>query len=147
MPRTCRERTWLISARRALSTFPSRPASERRYMNIRRILFLGHRWLGIALCLFMALWFVSGIVMLYVGYPKLSSSERLRSLPALAGVSCCRSPAEAQAALPKDFGLRSLRLTSIAGKPFYIAGAGKQRFAAVDAENGRLVSAVDEPMA
>ncbi|WP_428828201.1 PepSY domain-containing protein [Azonexus sp. IMCC34842] len=116
-------------------------------MSIRRILFLGHRWLGIALCLFMALWFVSGIVMLYVGYPKLSSSERLHSLPALAGDSCCRSPAEAQSALPKDFGLRSLRLTSIAGKPFYIAGAGKQRFAAVDAEDGRLVSAVDEPMA
>lgn len=34
---------------------------------MKRHLYLWHRWLGIALCLFMALWFVSGIVMLYVG--------------------------------------------------------------------------------
>ncbi|MFG6446631.1 hypothetical protein ACG0Z6_00090 [Roseateles sp. BYS180W] len=41
------------------------------------------RWLGIALCLVMALWFVSGMVMLYVGYPRLTPQEQLQALPAL----------------------------------------------------------------
>ena len=52
-------------------------------MALKRQLYLWHRWLGIGLCLLMALWFVSGVVMLYVGYPKLTSSERLGHLPAL----------------------------------------------------------------
>ncbi|PKO91401.1 MAG: sodium:proline symporter [Betaproteobacteria bacterium HGW-Betaproteobacteria-10] len=114
---------------------------------MRRLLFLLHRWLGISLCLFMALWFISGVVMLYVGYPKLSTAERLQSLPPLVGELCCRSPAEAIAALPDDFALRALRLTSIAGKPYYIAAAHKNRFAAVDAENGQILSPVDNTMA
>ena len=50
-------------------------------MAIKRYLYLWHRWLGIALCLFMALWFVSGVVMLYVGYPKLTPAEHLAHLP------------------------------------------------------------------
>lgn len=116
-------------------------------MNLRRILFLGHRWLGIGLCLFMALWFVSGIVMLYVGYPKLSVSERLASLPALAGEACCRSSADVLAALPADFGLRSLRLTSLAGKPYFIAQGSKSRHAAIDAETGEVVQHVEEAAA
>ncbi|WP_246884322.1 PepSY domain-containing protein, partial [Pseudomonas protegens] len=33
---------------------------------MKRYLYLWHRWLGIVACLFMALWFISGVVMLYV---------------------------------------------------------------------------------
>ena len=39
---------------------------------MKRLLFLIHRWAGVVLCLFMAMWFVSGVVMMYVGYPKLT---------------------------------------------------------------------------
>ncbi|HWV10993.1 MAG TPA: PepSY domain-containing protein, partial [Pseudomonas sp.] len=55
---------------------------------MKRYLYLWHRWLGIGLCLVMALWFVSGVVMLYVGYPKLTPGERLRHLPELPA-DCC----------------------------------------------------------
>jgi len=34
---------------------------------MKRYLYLWHRWLGIVLCLFMAMWFISGVVMMYVG--------------------------------------------------------------------------------
>ena len=44
---------------------------------MKRYLYLTHRWLGITLCLFMAMWFFSGLVMMYVGYPKLTPAERL----------------------------------------------------------------------
>jgi len=52
------------------------PASEAT-RTARRWLFLTHRWIGIASCLLFAMWFVSGLVMIYVPYPSLSSAERL----------------------------------------------------------------------
>ena len=41
---------------------------------MKRWLFLVHRWLGIGICLLFAMWFVSGMVMMYVGYPKLTEA-------------------------------------------------------------------------
>lgn len=51
----------------------------------KRWLYLVHRWLGVLLCSVFALWFISGIVMMYVGYPKLTPAERLEHLPPLRG--------------------------------------------------------------
>ncbi len=44
----------------------------------KRLVFLVHRWTGVAACVLMALWVLSGIVMLFVGYPKLQPAERRR---------------------------------------------------------------------
>lgn len=43
----------------------------------KRWLYLTHRWVGIVTCLLLAMWFGSGLVMLYVPYPSLSSAQRL----------------------------------------------------------------------
>ena len=40
-----------------------------------RLAFLVHRWAGIVACLFFAMWFASGLVMLYVPYPALSPAQ------------------------------------------------------------------------
>lgn len=48
-----------------------------------RYLHLMHRWLGIGLGLFVLLWFLSGLVMLFVGYPQLTQDERLSRLDSL----------------------------------------------------------------
>jgi len=48
---------------------------------LKRWLYLTHRWVGIASCLLFVLWFVSGLVMLYVPFPSLSAEERLQGLP------------------------------------------------------------------
>ena len=45
--------------------------------HIKRWILLGHRWLGIGTCLRFFLWFLSGMVMMYVGHPKLTRQERL----------------------------------------------------------------------
>ncbi|MDQ6216859.1 PepSY domain-containing protein, partial [Achromobacter insolitus] len=64
------------------------PSSSRRRdgpplpARAKRWLYLIHRWAGIVLCLFFAMWFISGVVMMYVGYPKLTPQERLAHLPA-----------------------------------------------------------------
>ncbi|MGI4876805.1 MAG: PepSY domain-containing protein [Janthinobacterium lividum] len=46
----------------------------------KRWLYLTHRWLGIVTCLFFAVWFVSGLVMIYVPFPSLTRAERLTGL-------------------------------------------------------------------
>lgn len=114
---------------------------------IKRTLFLSHRWLGILLCLFMALWFFSGVVMMYVGYPKLTQAEHLQRLPGLAGDGCCIGAPAALAALPPGNPAKELRLTTTGSGPIYIATLGKNRFAAVDARSGAILPAVDEALA
>ncbi|KQQ36298.1 peptidase [Duganella sp. Leaf126] len=102
---------------------------------MRRILYLIHRWTGIAMCALMALWFVSGMVMLFVGYPKLTPAERLASLPPLAA-GCCIEPAQALARSPDPAQVTAVILTSIGGRPHYqLVGQGG-RSLQVDAATG-----------
>ena len=61
---------------------PSFPSS------ITRLLFLVHRYLGIGIGLLMAVWCLSGIVMMYVDYPDFPESERIGGLPALDWNAC-----------------------------------------------------------
>jgi uncharacterized iron-regulated membrane protein len=52
-------------------------------LRIKRTLFLVHRWFGVAMCLLFALWFATGIIMMYVEYPELTEEERLAALAPL----------------------------------------------------------------
>lgn len=61
---------------------------------MKRYLYLMHRWLGIALGLFVLAWVVSGVVMLFVGYPKLTPAEHLARLAPL-DAGCCIAPGAA----------------------------------------------------
>jgi len=45
-----------------------------------RALILVHRWLGVAFCLFFAMWFATGIVMHFVPFPELTETERMAGL-------------------------------------------------------------------
>lgn len=61
-----------------MSAIPSprrRPAPVPWSTRAKRWLYLTHRWAGIVLCLFFAMWFISGVVMMCVGYPKLTRSN------------------------------------------------------------------------
>ncbi|CAH0352861.1 PepSY domain-containing protein [Aquabacterium sp. CECT 9606] len=58
-------------------------ALRRAWRPCRRALYLTHRWLGIVGCLLFAMWFASGLVMMYVGFPALTQAERLGGLPPL----------------------------------------------------------------
>lgn len=118
---------------------------------MKRWLYLAHRWLGIALVAVMGLWFLSGLVMLYVGYPKLSLDEQLAGLPPLPATGCCvpLDQALAAAGLPASAAPTTpWRLTSVAGVPRYVFGPGAGRGAdrgplrAVDAQTGRPVAVV-----
>lgn len=47
---------------------------------LKRWLYIVHRWLGIGSCVLFAMWFLSGLVMIYVPFPSLTKSERLAGL-------------------------------------------------------------------
>jgi uncharacterized iron-regulated membrane protein len=49
----------------------------------KRWLYIGHRWIGIASCLLFAIWFLSGLVMVYVPYPSLTALERVQGQDAI----------------------------------------------------------------
>lgn len=69
----------LAAARKA----PATGRTARSGPRVPRWLALLHRWLGIGMCLFFAMWFTSGIVMMFVPYPSLDPAARYRGVPAL----------------------------------------------------------------
>ena len=56
-----------------------------------RILLIFHRYTAVTVGLLMALWCLSGFVMLYQQYPELTDAERLRGLSPLQLQGCCRA--------------------------------------------------------
>ena len=93
----------------------------------KRWLFLVHRWLGIVVCAFFAMWFVSGVVMMYVGYPKLTPEERLQHLPPLQLERLSLGPREALDAAGIQGPLQDLRLASASGgRAVYLATPARE---------------------
>jgi uncharacterized iron-regulated membrane protein len=55
-----------------------------------RVMVVTHRYLGVVIGLLMLMWFVSGIVMMYVPYPRISEAERLGIASPISWQACCR---------------------------------------------------------
>jgi uncharacterized iron-regulated membrane protein len=85
----------------------------------RRWLYVIHRWIGIATCLLFAMWFASGIVMMYVAFPQLTDGERLMALPAIAWDRVLVTPDRAMAVAGVTSYPRDLRLVMLDDTPVY----------------------------
>ncbi len=88
----------------------------------KRWTYLLHRWLGIGGCLLMLLWFVSGMVMLFIGYPKLTPGERLAALPVLEGARVLQGLPVLPDAVQAE--PESVALTTLRGEPAYVVRSG-----------------------
>jgi uncharacterized iron-regulated membrane protein len=115
----------------------------------KRWLYLVHRWLGIAVCLFFVLWFISGMVMMYVGYPKLTEAERLRHLPALDPAAALLAPEQALGRAGLQGPLKDLRLhRGSAGRASYLViPEGRRQPLAIDALSGQVLASVGQTQA
>jgi len=113
------------------------------WRKIRRWLYLIHRWMGIAGCLLIAMWFGSGLVMMYVGFPALTDAERLASLPPLDVRAVATTPDAAMAAAGLSSFPRSLRLEMAGSLPVYRMVDGKGQPHTVAATDGRVIERVD----
>ena len=77
-----------------------------------------HLYLGLALCLFFAAWFVSGIAMMYYTTPILQPRERHATEAALPWGALKLEPAEAaKKAGWKDEPLKEARIAGLLGRP------------------------------
>ncbi|WP_295546552.1 PepSY-associated TM helix domain-containing protein [Stenotrophomonas sp. SMYL89] len=88
----------------------------------KRWTYLVHRWLGIGGCLLMLLWFVSGMVMLFIGYPKLTPGERLAALPVLGDAGDWRGLSALPDAVQAE--PEAVALTTVGGEAAYVVRSG-----------------------
>lgn len=108
----------------------------------RRWLFVIHRWIGIATCLFFTMWFVSGIVMMYVAFPQLTDRERLSALPDIAWDRVGIAPDRAMAIAGVDHYPSDLRLLMLDDTPVYRLLDWDGRRSTVAAMDGHLIEGV-----
>jgi len=116
-------------------------------MKLKPALFLFHRWLGIGMCLLFALWFASGIVMMYVEYPELTEEERLENLSLLNTTEVLLDPFQASKSISADSVFTDVKLTSILARPAYqfVSVSGTLYF--VFADTGERIAGIDETSA
>jgi hypothetical protein len=79
-----------------------------------RTLVVFHRYLGIAVGILMLVWFASGIVMMYVGFPRLTEQERLSALAPIPWQACCRV---ADGLIPDDQQFYRVQIENLLGVP------------------------------
>ncbi len=104
-----------------------------------KFILLLHRYLGMAVGLVMTLWCLSGFVMLYKGYPKVTQEQRLAGLEPL-DLSQRMDPTRLDLGLAR---LESFRIEMLAGRPVLRAtqdGGDQLR----DLASGAAVSAIPD---
>jgi hypothetical protein len=90
----------------------------RKALDWRKVLIYTHRWLGIALTVLFVIWFVSGVIFVYVGMPTLPAEERLLRMEPLDVSTIAVSPAEAASKAGLTLPSR-VRIAMHAGRPVY----------------------------
>ena len=114
-----------------------------------RALFLLHRYLGIAVGALMAMWCVSGVVMMYVSYPSLDENTRLRHLEPIEWSNCCKISTETldeMAGLRGPDSVSGLQIESLAGRAvMHLRTSRKARM--IDLASGTLIDRVSPEQA
>ena len=106
---------------------------------MKRSLYLWHRYLGIGLSLLFALWFVSGVVMLYARFPILTPEDRFPLLSQFQPNQFVLTPQEALDRAAIEGNPRRVRLGVLLDRPtYYILPAGKP-WVGVYADNGEAL--------
>jgi hypothetical protein len=87
-----------------------------------RALIVVHRWIGVVLCTLFALWYASGIGMMYWGMPSVTVRDRLARAPAIDPSRVVLSPREAVEKTGESRPPAQVRLTTFDGRPAYHVG-------------------------
>jgi hypothetical protein len=109
----------------------------RAAIEFRRYAILCHRWMGVALCVLFAAWFVSGIVLMYCEYPVVRARDRLARAEPLDAAGIRLSPQQAYSRLDAVEPPTEVRLALFDGRPAYRFLFGRDSLL-VYADNGQL---------
>jgi len=109
-----------------------------------RLLLLIHRYLGIAFGVIVALWCLSGFVMMYVQYPDLNEREYLAGLQEIDSSACCITNEDV---LEQLAGVNELSVEMLAGHPVLRARFGRDPGLLVNLSTGSWFSTIDQETA
>lgn len=113
----------------------------------KRVLYLTHRWVGIGLCLLFAMWFLTGIVMMYVPFPNLDPAERYAGLKPIDGEQVKVDPGVALAASGVESAPQRMRMTTVLGRPAYHVLQESNGWITVFADTGERLQSVNAAQA
>lgn len=111
---------------------------------LRRVVIYTHRWCGIALGTLFVCWFVSGVVLMYVGMPRLAPAKRLARQPAL-NFDAARLTPEV-ASQPVRGPVEALELSMVGGRPVY-RFTGRSSVTGIYADSGQPVGPITSTLA
>ncbi len=104
-----------------------------------RLLLLIHRYLGIALGVLMVMWCLSGVVMMYVTYPELPETSRLKGLEPIDWGRCCRLE---DGVLDDAEQIVRFQVEMLAGEPVLRVRLASGRRRLIDLADGRAPESV-----
>lgn len=125
-----------------MSTIARDVPRARAGVRVTKGLVVFHRWVGIALCLFFAMWFATGVVMMYVPYPFLGDGARISKGAPIDAAQVTVSPGGALAASGVAAPAR-LRLLEVGGRAAYVINPAKGPQVMVSASTGQVVPGID----
>lgn len=105
-------------------------------LRLKRSLYLVHRWFGVGMCALFAMWFATGIIMMYVEYPELTEEERLAMLPPLDFDRVELSVDDAVAASGVEAEIATVALSAVGARPAYRLRTDTGAFAVLYADDG-----------
>ncbi len=103
-----------------------------------------HRWAGVVLCLFFLMWFASGAVLHFIGFPSLPDAQRHVRSAAIDVAAIGVTPAQALAGVP---GGESVALVAIGEEPAYLVSSPTAAVARISARDGARLPLVDAAVA
>lgn len=114
-----------------------------------RSLVLIHRYVGIAVGLLMAMWCLSGVVMMYVPYPRLTEEQRIAGLAPIVWQGCCRFGESIRSGpsggpISDGTGVASFQLEMLGDRPVLRAvleGSGRR---VIDLRSGEMLESVSD---
>ncbi len=115
-------------------------------VQLRKFTILTHRWMGVFFCILFAMWFISGIVLMYWDFPLVTVREQLLRAPVLDASRVVLWPAQAFEKLQPAGAPTQVRLASLDGRPVYRFRFGRDPMA-VFADTGEVVNTISQETA
>lgn len=98
-----------------------------------------HQYLGFGLSLLFVIWFLSGFVMMYSGFPTMTLNDRLQNLPVLTWQNGKISPAQAASQLSNGDTIKTMRMGEVLHQPVYRIVTTQNKYVTISAETGELL--------
>lgn len=105
------------------------------WRRIDRWFVLFHRWAGVVLSALFLIWFLSGAVLHFVGFPAVQRSQRLDRMQEIPLDRVAVAPSAAIRGIQAD----GLRLIDVGGRPVYIVSRSNGNPVAVAADTGQVL--------